>query len=100
MRMLTHDQNGRPMGLFVPWSDHMLFLHSKESETASVLKKCGLDAAREVIIVRVRTKEIWFWSLEEITVHLWDLPRDAPVSQEAQGGQHMEEPDTQYRAVA
>ena len=29
MRMLTRDQNGRPMGYFVPWSDHTLFLHPR-----------------------------------------------------------------------
>ena len=34
IRMLTGDHNDRPMGYFVPWSDHTLFLHPKESEIA------------------------------------------------------------------
>ena len=29
MQMLTFDQNSRPMGYFVPWSDHMFFLHPR-----------------------------------------------------------------------
>ena len=40
MRMLTRDQNSRPMGFFVPWSDHTLFLHPKESEIAGIITKC------------------------------------------------------------
>ena len=40
MRTLTRDQSGRPMGYFVPWSDHTLFLHPKESETAGIVKEC------------------------------------------------------------
>ena len=43
MRMLTCDQNGRPMGFLVPWSDHKFFLHPKESETAVIVKKCRWD---------------------------------------------------------
>ena len=38
MQMLTCDRNGRPMGSFVPWSDHTLFLHPKESEIAGIFK--------------------------------------------------------------
>ena len=34
MQMLTGDHNGRPMAFFVPWSDHTLFLHPKESKIA------------------------------------------------------------------
>ena len=57
MRMLTRDGNGRPMGYFVPWSDHTLFMHLKDSEIAGIVKKCRWDGARGVIIVPVRTKE-------------------------------------------
>ena len=39
MRMLTRDQNGRRMGYFVPWSDHWLFLHPKESKIACIVKR-------------------------------------------------------------
>ena len=68
--MLTCDRNGRPMGYFIPWSDHTLFLHPKESEIPGIVKKCRWDGARRVISVLVRTKETWFWSLGEVTV-IW-----------------------------
>ena len=55
---------------------------------------------RGVIIVPVRNKETWFWSLREITVNWWDLPRDEPIFQDVHGRQHKQEPDIQYRAVA
>ena len=100
MRMLTRNQNGRPMGCFVPWSDHTLFLHPKESETAGIIEKCRWDGARGVILVPVRTKETWFSSLGEVTVNWWDLPRDEPIFQDVHRGQHMQELDTQYRAKA
>ena len=100
MRMLTRHQNVHPMGYFVPWTDHTLFLHPKGSEIAGIVKKCRWDGARGVIVVPVRTKETWFWSLGEVTVNWWDLPRDEPIFQDVQGGQHMQEPDTQYRAIA
>ena len=63
MRMLTHDQNGRP-----------IFLHPKESEIAGIIKKCRWDGGRGVIFVVVRTKETCFWSLGEVTVNWRDLP--------------------------
>ena len=37
--MLTRDQNGRPIGYFVPWSDHTFSLHPKESKIAGIVKK-------------------------------------------------------------
>ena len=58
------------------------------------------DGARGVIIVLVRNKETWFWSLGDVTVNWWDLPRDEPNFQDVHGGQHMQEPDTQYQAIA
>ena len=100
MRMLTRDQNGCAMGLFVLWSDHRLFLHTKESEIASIVKRLRRDGSREVIIVPVRTKKTWFWSLGEVTVNWWDLSLDEPLFQDVHGGHHMQEPDTQYRAIA
>ena len=100
IRMLTRDQNGRPMGCFVPWSDHTLFLHPKESEIAGIVKKCRWNGARGVMIVPVRTKETLFWSLGEVTVNWWDFPRDEPIFQDVHGGQHMQESDTQYRPIA
>ena len=100
MQMLTRDQNGRPMVFFVHWSDHTLFLHPIDSEISGILKKCQWDGARGVIIVAVRTKETWFWSLGEVTVNWWDLPWDEPNFQDVHGGQHMQEPDTQYQAIA
>ena len=100
MRILTREQNGRPMDFFVPWSDHTLLLHTKESESAGIVKECRWDGARGVIIVPVRTKETWFWSLGELTVNWWDRPRDEPIFQDVHGGQHMQEPDTQYEAMA
>ena len=100
MLMLTLDQKDRPMGYFVPWSDHRLFLHPKESDIAGIVQKCRWDGARGVIIVPVRTKETWFWSLGEVTVSCWDLTRDEAIFQDVHGGQHMQEPDTQYRAIA
>ena len=100
MQMLTRDQNGRPMAFFVPWSDHTLFLHPKESKIVDIVQKCRCDGARGVMIVPVRTKETWFWSLGEVTVNWRDLPRDEPIYQDVHGGQHMHEPDTQYRVVA
>ena len=100
MRMLTRDENGRPMGHFVPWIDDKLFVHPKESEIAGIVKKCRWDGVRGVIIGPVRTKEIWFWSLGEVTVNWWDLPRDEPIFQDVQGGQHMKEPHTLYRVRA
>ena len=100
MRMLTSDENGCPIGYFVPWSDHTLFLHPKESKIAGIVKKCRWDGARGVIIVPVRIKETWFWSLGEVTVNWWYLARDEPIFQDVHGGQHMQEPDTQYRAIA
>ena len=48
----------------------------------------------------VRTKETWFWSLGEVTVNWWDLPRDEPIFQDVKGGKHMQEPDTQYGGKA
>ena len=44
--MLTCDKNGRPMGYFVPWSEHTVFLHPKASEIASIVTKCRLEGAR------------------------------------------------------
>ena len=99
MRMLTRDQNSRPMCYFVPWSDHTLFLHPKEFKIASSVKKCRWDGTRGVIIVPVRTKETWFWLLGEVTVDWWDLSRDEPIFQDVHGGQHMQESDTQHRAI-
>ena len=100
MPMLTRDQNGRPMRYFVPWSDHRLSLHRRESEIAGIVKKCRWDGARGVIIVPVRTKQTWFWSLGEGTVNRWPLLRDEPIFQDGDGGQHMQEAGTQYRAIA
>ena len=70
------DQNCRPMGYFVPSSDNSLFMHPKESEIAVRVKKYRWDGAWGVIIVPVRTKETWFWSLGEVTVNWSDLRRD------------------------
>ena len=98
--MPTCDQNSHPMGLFVLCSDQTLFLHPKESEIAGIVKKCRWDGARGVIIVLVRTKETWFWSLGEVTVNWWDLPRVKPIFQVVHGGQHMQKPDTECRAIA
>ena len=100
MRMLTRDQNGRAMCCFVTWSNHTLFLHAKESQIASKVKKCRWDGARGVIIVPVRTKESWLWSSGEVTVNWWDLPRDEPIFQGVHGGEYKQEADTQYRAIA
>ena len=97
--MLTRDQNSRPMGYFVPWSDHTLYLHPKESETADIVKKRPWDGARRVVTVPVRTKETWFWSLGKVTVNCWDLSWDEPVFQDVHPGEHMQEADTQYRAI-
>ena len=58
LRMLTRDQNGRPIGYFAPWSDHTLFLHPKEPEISGIVKKCRWNGARGGIIVRLNTKEI------------------------------------------
>ena len=63
------------MGYFVPWSPHTFFLLPKESNIAGIVKKCRSDGERGVIIVPVRTKEAWFWSLGEVPVTGWDLPR-------------------------
>ena len=93
MRMLICEQNCRPVGFFVPWSDHALLLHPKESKIAGIVKKCRWDGARGVIIVPVRTKETWFWPLGEVTVNWWDLPRDEPSFQDVHWGQHMQDPD-------
>ena len=95
MPMLTRDQNGRPMGHFVLWSDHTLFLHPKESEITGIVKNSRRDGARRVIFVAVRTKETWFWLLVEVTVSWWDLAQDEPIFQDVHGGQHMQEPETQ-----
>ena len=100
MRMLTRDQNGHPMCYFVPWSEYTLFLHPKEFEIARIVKKCRWDGAGGVGIVPIRTKESWFWSLGEVTVNWWDLPWDEPMFQDVHGGQHVQEPDTHYRAIA
>ena len=48
MRMLIRDQNGRPMGFFVPWSDQTLFLHPKKAEIAAIVKKCRWDGTAGV----------------------------------------------------
>ena len=77
-----------------------MILHPKECEIPGIVKKCGWDGARGVIILPVRTKENWLWSLGEVTVNWWDLPRDEPIFQDVHGGQHMQGPDTQYRAIA
>ena len=69
MGMLTCDQNGHHMGFFVPWTDRTMFLHAKESKIARIVRKCRWDGASGVIIVPVRTKETWFWSLGEFTVN-------------------------------
>ena len=57
------------------------------------------DGARGVIIVPVRTEGTRFWSLGEVTVNWWDLPRNEQILQDVHGGHHMFEPDTQYRAM-
>ena len=46
MRMLTRDLNGRPMGHFVHWSDHTLFLHPKECEIDGIVKNADGMAQR------------------------------------------------------
>ena len=79
MPMPTRDQNSSLIVDFVPWSDHTLVLHPKESKTAGIVKKCRWDGARGVIIVPVGTKEPWFWSLGEVPVNWWYLPRDEPI---------------------
>ena len=99
-RMLTCDQKCRPMGYFVPWSDHTFFLHLEESEIAGIGFKCRWDGGRGVIIVPVRTNKTWFWLLEEVTVNWWNLARDEPIFQDVHGGQHKHDPDTQCRAIA
>ena len=58
IRMLTRDQNSRPMGFFVPWTEHMLFLHPKESETASIVNKSRWDGARGVILSRSEPRKL------------------------------------------
>ena len=75
-------------------------MHSKESEIAGKVKKSRWDGATGVIIGPVRTKETWFRSLGEVTVNWWDLLQDEPIFQDVHGGKHMQEPDTQYRAIA
>ena len=81
--MLTRDQNSRPMGYFVPWSGHMLFLHPKESKIAGIVKTCRWDGARGGITVPVRTKDTWFRSLGEVTVNWLDLGSPLRLALEA-----------------
>ena len=58
---------------------------------------CWSSTKRSNCFVRRQDRITALW---EVTVNWWDLPRDEPPFQDVHGGQHMQEPDTQYRAIA
>ena len=70
-----------PKGYVCPWGGehHTLFLVPPARELPGTVQTVTWKAGKGVKVVPVRKREIWFWSLGEIAVDWWDIPKGESI---------------------
>ena len=64
-----------------------------------MVQKVIWEGGKGVIVVPVRKREKWFWSLGEIAVDWWDIPKGESIFSDGKGKMLSQEGHLQYRAV-
>ena len=70
-----------PKGYMCPpgGEHHTLFLFPPAGELLETVQKVIWGGGKGVIVVPVRKREKWFWSLGEIAVDWWDIPKGESI---------------------
>ena len=84
-----------------PWGGehHTLFLFPPARELPETVQKVIWEGGKRVIVVPVRKREKWFWSLGKIAVDWWDIPKGEIIFWDGKGKMLSQEGHLQYRAV-
>ena len=76
-----------------------MFLFPPAHEVPETLQKVIWEGAKGVIVVLVRNREKWLWSLGQIAVEWRDIPKGDSIFWDGKGKMLSQEGHLQYRAV-
>ena len=90
-----------PKGYMCPWGGeyHTFLLFPPARELPETVQKVIWEGCKRVIVVPVRKSEKWFWSLGEIVVDRWDIPKGESILWDGKGKMLPQEGHLQYQPV-
>ena len=68
-------------------------------ELPGTVQKVIWEGGKGVLVVRVRNRDNWLWSLGEIALDLWDIPKGESIFRDGKGKMLSQEGHLQYQAV-
>ena len=78
---------------------HILFLFLPARELPETVQKVIWEGGKGVIVLPVRKREKWFWTLGEIAVDCRDIPKRESILWDRKGRMLSQEGHLQYRVV-